>query len=58
LVPTIVVEVSFLEWTRSGELRHAVFRGLREDKLAREVRIELSLDLERGTWRFRCDCAC
>jgi DNA ligase D-like protein (predicted ligase) len=49
LAPTIVVEVSFLEWTRSGELRHAVFRGLCEDKLAREVKDESSFNLERDT---------
>jgi bifunctional non-homologous end joining protein LigD len=29
LAPTTVVEVSFIERTRSGELRHAVFRALR-----------------------------
>ena len=30
--PRLVVEVSFGEWTRDHRIRHAVFRGLREDK--------------------------
>ena len=32
--PLLVAEVSFGEWTRSGHIRHAVFRGLRTDKPA------------------------
>ncbi len=32
--PTLVAEVSFGEWTRAGRVRHAVFRGLRDDKAA------------------------
>jgi len=35
--PRLVVEVAFTEWTRAGTLRHPVFKGLREDKDAREV---------------------
>lgn len=38
--PELVVEVSFVEWTRDGNLRHAAFVGLREDKSARTVRRE------------------
>lgn len=38
--PSLVVEVSFAEWTRDGSLRHAAFIGLRDDKLAGEVRRE------------------
>lgn len=38
--PRVVVEVSFTEWTRDGRLRHPVFRGIREDKPAGEVRRE------------------
>jgi bifunctional non-homologous end joining protein LigD len=30
--PKLVAEVSFSEWTRTGSVRHPVFRGLREDK--------------------------
>ncbi len=34
VVPTLVAEVSFGEWTRDGHIRHSVFRGLRTDKKA------------------------
>jgi bifunctional non-homologous end joining protein LigD len=34
LKPDIVAEVSFLEWTPSGEVRHPVFQAIREDKPA------------------------
>jgi bifunctional non-homologous end joining protein LigD len=40
LKPSLVVEVSFAEWTRDGSLRHAAFIGRRDDKPAREVRRE------------------
>lgn len=30
--PELSAEVSFAQWTQSGRIRHAVFRGLREDK--------------------------
>jgi DNA ligase D-like protein (predicted ligase) len=36
--PRHVAEVSFVEWTRDGNLRHAQFVGVREDKSPREVR--------------------
>ena len=35
--PEIVVQVAFIEWTTHGKLRHARFRGLREDKPPRDV---------------------
>ncbi len=38
--PKFVAEIKFAEWTRDGKLRQPVFLGIREDKLATEVRRE------------------
>ncbi len=35
--PNLVAEVSFSEWTASGHIRHAVFRGLRTDSEASAI---------------------
>jgi len=35
--PRLVAEVKFTEWTSSGEMRHPVYVGLREDKRAEDV---------------------
>lgn len=40
--PKLVAEISFVEWTRDGSLRHAAFLALRNDKLPRDVRRETS----------------
>jgi bifunctional non-homologous end joining protein LigD len=37
VLPELVAEVSFAEWTRGGHVRHAVFHGLRSDKPARAI---------------------
>jgi len=39
--PELVAEVEFRAWTADGHLRHASFRGLREDKPAPEVVAEM-----------------
>ena len=41
LVPSLVCQVRFSEWTSEGCLRQPVFLGLREDKTAKEVVREL-----------------
>jgi bifunctional non-homologous end joining protein LigD len=37
VVPRLVCEIKFSEWTDEGLMRHPVFLGLRQDKSAREV---------------------
>ena len=48
LDPKLVCEVAYTEWTRDGRLRHPSFKGLREDKQAREVHREAAKDEEAG----------
>ena len=38
--PRLVAEVEFSEWTHDGHVRQPVYKGLREDKAASEVRHE------------------
>lgn len=35
--PELVAEIEFTEWTSEGHIRHPSFKGLRDDKVAREV---------------------
>ena len=46
--PEVVCEVSFLEWTPGGEIRHPVFHAIREDKPARAVTEEPVADASAG----------
>jgi bifunctional non-homologous end joining protein LigD len=48
LVPKLVGEVKFTEWTRDGEMRHPAFLGLRTDKKTLDVTREHSS--LGGTW--------
>ncbi|MBA4149104.1 MAG: ATP-dependent DNA ligase [Verrucomicrobia bacterium] len=41
--PKLVCQISFTEWTRDNHLRNPVFLGLREDKVAAEVRKEIAV---------------
>jgi bifunctional non-homologous end joining protein LigD len=38
--PTAVAEISFVEWTPDGSIRHPTFRGIRKDKPAKTIRRE------------------
>jgi bifunctional non-homologous end joining protein LigD len=39
--PQLVAEIEFRQWTQNRILRHSVYKGLRDDKPAREVRMEI-----------------
>lgn len=47
--PELVAEVEFRAWSGDGNLRHASFRGLREDKPAGEIEREDKAVSEQGT---------
>ncbi|TDH35119.1 DNA ligase D [Pseudohoeflea suaedae] len=40
LTPDLVAEIDFAEFTADGHVRHGVYKGLREDKEARDVVVE------------------
>ena len=44
--PTLIAEVSFAEWTKTGSVRHAVFQGLRDDKPAKSIQRETAKHME------------
>jgi bifunctional non-homologous end joining protein LigD len=41
--PVCLAEVSFADWTASGRVRHAVFRGMRSDKSADAITREVAV---------------
>jgi bifunctional non-homologous end joining protein LigD len=47
--PEILCEISFMEWTPDGHIRHASFKGLREDKNPKRVVEEIPKPIEQVT---------
>jgi bifunctional non-homologous end joining protein LigD len=48
--PKLVAEVEFVEWTHDGRLRAPAYKGLRDDKDARDVNIEepMATEIRKG----------
>jgi bifunctional non-homologous end joining protein LigD len=46
--PELVAEIEFSAWTRDRILRHSVYRGLRDDKAASEVLLEMEPEVQAG----------
>jgi bifunctional non-homologous end joining protein LigD len=48
--PKLVAEVEFVEWTHDGRLRAPAYKGLRDDKDPRDVRIEepMATEIRKG----------
>jgi bifunctional non-homologous end joining protein LigD len=52
LTPKLVAEIAYLAMTHEGVLRHPAFKGLREDKPAKEVTLELADAQQEATMQL------
>lgn len=46
--PEVVCEISYREMTKDGAIRHPSFKGLREDKKAKDVVLETPVEVEKA----------
>ncbi len=46
VIPELICEVKFSEWTKSGQMRHPVFKTLRDDKSTLEIRKEELIEMK------------
>ena len=51
--PELVVEIEFTEWTSDGVLRHSSFLGIRDDKPARDVVLDRTLNPNLKTTHWK-----
>lgn len=49
ILPQLICEVTFSEWTKAGRMRHPVYKGLREDKIPQEISLEEEKPEKRST---------